>query len=310
MAGQHSHTFFGDGISIEQMFGLQGPGSTDTFMTRASDQHTHSSTHPTLLERAGEPDCDPCDLAVDAMPGHLCGDLSAPEERWLEDHVHSCGYCARMLASFTDATARLDAVVDTPLARSTPPPPAASLLGLHEGRYGFMDTPVGPVLIVVTDQGVAEIAYLANSAPHDAIREIEQRGILAFERQAAVREVIDQLNDYFHGRLTTFHVPVDLYGVSDFTKLVLAATRRVPYGTYRTYGQIAEAIGRKGASRAVGNALGRNPIPVVIPCHRIVRSDGSMGWYTGGPEIKRRLLDIEGVSFSRPEASRQAHLSL
>ena len=310
MAGQHSQSFFGDGIAFEQVFNLQGLSSTtDTFMTRASD-HPTPADRPTLLERACEPDCDPCDLAVDAMPGHLCGDLTPPEERWLEDHVASCGYCARMLASFTDATSRLDAIVDTPLARTAPPPPAAALLGLHEGRYGFMDTPVGPVLVVVTDKGVAEISYLAHHDAQEAIRDIEQRGILAFERQTAVREVVNQLNDYFDGRRTAFHVPVDLYGVSEFTKRVLAATSRVPYGAYRTYGQIAEAIGRKGASRAVGNALGRNPVPVVIPCHRIIRSDGSMGWYTGGADIKRKLLDIEDIRLSKTEPSRQAHLSL
>ena len=309
MAGQHSHSFFGDGSALEQLFGPQGPSSTDTFMTFSLDHTTPTPATPNLLERASAPDCDPCDLAVDAMPGHLCGDLTPPEERWLEDHVASCGYCARMLATFTDAASRLDAVVNPPDAHTAAPPSAASVLGLHEGRYGFLDTPVGPVLIVVTDRGVAEIAYLANSSPHAAIREIEQRGILAFERQAAVREVADQLNDYFHGRLTTFHVPVDLYGISEFTRRVLAATSKVPFGTYRTYGQIACAIGRHGASRAVGNALGRNPVPVIIPCHRIIRSDGRLGWYTGGADIKRKLLAIEGVTLPTQHPAAPASLS-
>jgi len=279
-------------------------------MTIAPKHPTLAHQTPSLLERACSPDCDPCDLAEEAMPGLVVGDLTPPEESWLEEHVAHCGSCARMLDSFSECSSRLDAVLDPPPVRTAAPPSAAALLGLHEGRYGFMDTPVGPVLIVVTDRGVAEISYLAHTPTPDAIREIEQRGILVHERQQAVREVVDQLNQYIDGRLKVFHLPVDLYGVTDFTKQVLAATSRVPYGSCRTYGEIARAIGSPGASRAVGNALGRNPIPVVIPCHRIIRSDGSMGWYTGGPDIKRKLLDIEGVRPRESATSGQTRLAL
>ncbi|HVL23229.1 MAG TPA: methylated-DNA--[protein]-cysteine S-methyltransferase [Thermomicrobiales bacterium] len=308
MADQHSLHFSRDGIVFEPMPRAKGNHSTDTFMNTATKYTTPA--FPTLLERASSPDCDPCDLAEDAMPAMICGDLTPPEETWVENHVAHCGYCARVLASFSECSSRLDSVIDAPSTRAVPPPAPAALLGLHEGRYGFMETPVGPVLIVVTDRGVAEISYLAHRSAQDAMREIEQRGILAHERQAAVGEVIDQLSQYFDGRLRVFHVPVDLYGISDFTKQVLAATNEVPYGVYRTYGQIATAIGRAGASRAVGNALGRNPVPVIVPCHRIIRSDGSMGWYTGGAGIKRTLLDIEGVSLGQQASSGQARLAL
>jgi methylated-DNA-[protein]-cysteine S-methyltransferase len=309
MTDQHSHVFSRDGVSFERMPRSRGLRPTDTFMNIAPNHNTTAHQTSSILERACAPDCDPCDLAEDAMPSLIVGDLTPPEVTWVEDHVAHCGYCARMLTSFSECSSRLDAVIDSPLARTTPPPSTAALLGLQEGRYGFMDTPVGPVLIVVTDQGVAEISYLAHRAPQDAIREIEQRGILAHERQPAVVPVIDQLNQYFDGRLRTFHVPVDLYGVTDFTKKVLTATNQVPYGSYRTYGEIAKAIGSAGSSRAVGNALGRNPVPVIIPCHRIIRSDGSMGWYTGGPDIKRKLLDIEGVPLKQTDTG-QARLAL
>ncbi|MEA2584044.1 MAG: methylated-DNA-[protein]-cysteine S-methyltransferase, partial [Thermomicrobiales bacterium] len=84
-------------------------------------------------------------------------------------------------------------------------------------------------------------------------------------------------------------------GVSPFTRSVLTATAEVPYGRLSTYRDIAQQVGRPSATRAVGNALGRNPIPVIVPCHRIVRSDASLGGYTGGLEIKERLLSLEGV---------------
>jgi methylated-DNA-[protein]-cysteine S-methyltransferase len=310
MTDQHSHIFSRDGAAFERMPRTRGHRPTDTFMNIATKHISTTKPSFSLLERASAPDCDPCDIAEDAMPAMICGDLTPPEATWVEDHVAHCNYCARMLASFSECSSRLDAVIDPPLAKVTPPPATAALLGLHEGRYGFMDTPVGPVLIVVTDQGVAEISYLSHTSPRDAIREIEQRGILVHERQHAVCEVADQLSQYFDGRLKTFHVPVDLYGVTDFTKQVLTATNQVPYGAYRTYGEIARAIGSAGASRAVGNALGRNPVPVIIPCHRIVRSDGSMGWYTGGPDIKKKLLDIEGVALSQKDAAGQTRLAV
>ena len=309
MAGQHSQLYSGDGFPHERLR-AQGHPSADTFMTIASNHHHTALTSSSLLERACSPDCDPCELAEEAMPGLICGDLTPPETTWLEDHVAHCGYCRRMLHSFGECATRLDAVLDAPAVHAAPPPAAAKVLGLHEGRYGFMDTPVGPVLIVVTDHGLAEISYLAHASAAEALREIEQRGILVHERQSAVGEVVDQLTQYLDGRLTVFHLPVDLYGVTDFTKQVLAATSQVPYGAYRTYGEIAKVIGRPGASRAVGNALGRNPVPVVIPCHRIIRSDGSMGWYTGGSDIKRTLLDIEGVSLPDQAPTGQTKLAL
>jgi len=91
---------------------------------------------------------------------------------------------------------------------------------------------------------------------------------------------------------------------------VLGATNRIPYGKVRTYGDVASAIGKPKASRAVGNALGRNPIPVIIPCHRVILSSGAMGWYTGGPEIKRALLEIEGVRHAARQESSQPALGI
>ena len=147
----------------------------------------------------------------------------------------------------------------------------------------IIDTPVGHIRITTTSSGLAELHFLGSGASAPSA---PMTGAIA-----------DQLAAYFAGTLREFTLPVDLAAASDFTRRVLEATARIPYGETRTYGEIAAAIGMPGATQAVGNALGANPVPIVVPCHRVVRADGSMGWFTGGAHIKRALLDLEGVHF-------------
>lgn len=170
------------------------------------------------------------------------------------------------------------------------------------GSGGCMTTPVGDVLISVTANGLAAIGFLAYCSPDESARDMARRGITPTDDDARIEQAISQLTRYFDGDLSQFETEVDLGGVSEFTRLVLDATSSIPYGEVRTYGEVAAMIDTPGATQAVGNALGMNPIPIVIPCHRVIRSDGSMGSYTGGVHIKRALLDIEGVHF--PEQQR------
>lgn len=102
-----------------------------------------------------------------------------------------------------------------------------------------------------------------------------------------------ELKAYLAGRLRSFRVPCDLSGLPAFTRAVLRLTARIPYGRVRSYRWIAGRLGKPGASRAVGNALARNPIPIIIPCHRVVRSDGQLGGFALGLSWKRRLLKLE-----------------
>ena len=102
-----------------------------------------------------------------------------------------------------------------------------------------------------------------------------------------------QLAEYFHGERSIFELPVDLHGCTPFECDVLAATATIPYGEVRSYKWLAERVGRPGAARAIGNALHNNPVPVIIPCHRIVKSDGSLGGYAFGTAWKTRLLALE-----------------
>ena len=167
----------------------------------------------------------------------------------------------------------------------------------ESGATGLMDTPVGPVMITVTGAGLAAIDFVSNRPADEAHTGLTRRGLVPSHDEPALAEVAQELADYFARNLMVFTSAIDLTGVSDFTRRVLTATAETPYGETRTYGEIARAIGSPGATQAVGNALGANPVPIVIPCHRVIRGDGSMGWYTGGQEIKRALLDLEGVHF-------------
>lgn len=149
-------------------------------------------------------------------------------------------------------------------------------------RTTTIDSPVGPLRITASGSGIREIRFLED--PLDDVAEI-------------AGPIVDELLAYFAGELREFSVETDLDAVSEFTRKVLLATAEIPYGETVSYGEIAKRIGMPGATQAVGNALGANPVPIVVPCHRVIRSDGSMGWFTGGPHIKRALLRIEGVDF-------------
>lgn len=235
---------------------------------------------------------DPCDVCEDAMPALVIGDLDQPDRSAMSAHIATCGSCREIQQDW-----------ERELSSPAPPdeaalPEAAAALGLRRGHYGFMDSPVGDLLLVVTDFGICDVSYLINHDREDRFGELEGRGILATERATSVAGVKDELREYFGGQRNAFSVPVDLYGVTPFTRGVLEATSDVPFGNLRTYQGLAASIGNPRASRAVGNALGRNPVSVIVPCHRVVRSDGSMGWYTGGADIKRALLGLEGVDFS------------
>ena len=114
-----------------------------------------------------------------------------------------------------------------------------------------------------------------------------------YPRGKAPEPFRNQLKDYFSGRLQDFHQDIVFLHGTDFEKKVWLSLREIPYGETRTYKWLAEKVGSPKGSRAVGQALSRNPVPIVLPCHRVIESDGSIGGYSGGVNIKRRLLDLE-----------------
>ena len=165
--------------------------------------------------------------------------------------------------------------------------------GLETVGYRVVDSPVGPLWIAVGPKGVLGIHYGAEPS-HVELARIVRRygpGVLPDPRRADV--VARQLDQYFEGKRRAFDVPVDLSTLTDFQQRILGATARVGYGDVATYATVAARAGIPKAFRAAGAALGSNPVPIVVPCHRVLASDGSLGGYGGGLEAKRRLLQLE-----------------
>jgi len=167
--------------------------------------------------------------------------------------------------------------------------------GLLDVAYAATDSPLGELLLAVTPRGVVRLAYIDENVGQEGVledlaRRVSPRVLEAPDRLDDARR---QLDDYFEGRRPDFDLPLDLSLVGPFADLVLARTAAIPSGQVLTYGQVATEIGHARASRAVGNALGSNPIPIVVPCHRVVRSGGGLGGYTGGVHRKEHLLGLE-----------------
>ena len=247
-----------------------------------------------LAEFASVPDADPCDVACDAMPGLVLGELEPVDKDWVVDHTKECNYCRRMLGGYVRIDKALDAIKTSNLkqAYSVPTPKIPSSC---VASYGEMDSPIGLLMIAATDRGVCEIGFGKNESETQFLHHLRTRGFRPIHNQTAISDVAAQLAEYFRGERDHFEVPFDVSGITPFTQAVLKATAEVPFGHLTSYRGIAERIGQPSATRAVGNALGRNPIPVIIPCHRIVRSDSSLGGYTGGIQIKEKLLALEGA---------------
>lgn len=164
---------------------------------------------------------------------------------------------------------------------------------LLDVAYRTLDTPVGPLLLAATERGLVRVAYAVED--HDAVlaslaARVSPRVLAAPRRLDAVS---GQLAEYFAGRRRSFDVPLDLRLAGGFRRAVLERLGEIHYGRTRSYAQVAAAAGSPRAVRAVGTACATNPLPVVLPCHRVVRSDGSLGGYLGGPEVKRALLELE-----------------
>ena len=165
--------------------------------------------------------------------------------------------------------------------------------GLLDISYRHLDTPVGDLLIAATQRGLVRIAYAREN--HDQVlrqlaERISPRILLA---PTHLDQAAHELDDYFTGARKTFDLPLDLELASGFRHQVLEHLRRLDYGKTASYSAVAHAVGNPNAVRAVGGACAHNPLPVIIPCHRVVRNDGTIGNYLGGPEAKLALLELE-----------------
>lgn len=162
-------------------------------------------------------------------------------------------------------------------------------------RVTELDTPAGRVLAAATDRGLVRIAYLDTHGGADAVlTELAARlSPRILERPREFDALARELDEYFTGTRRAFDLAIDWSLVPPFGRRVLTATARIPYGSVATYGEVAAIAGSPHGARATGNALGGNPVPIVVPCHRVVRAGGALGGYTGGVERKQLLLAVE-----------------
>ena len=196
----------------------------------------------------------------------------------------------RLTSSFAGAGVDSDGALHSRLAA------LAERQGLLDVSYRTVDSPLGLLLLAATGEGLVRVAFSCEG--HDAVlarlaSDISPR-ILRTPRR--LDEAAHQLDEYFAGNRRAFSVPIDLQLAHGFRRSVLEHLRRIPYGVTQSYATVARATGNPSAVRAAASACSHNPLPLVVPCHRVVRSDGTTGEYLGGPQAKRALLAMESAA--------------
>lgn len=167
--------------------------------------------------------------------------------------------------------------------------------GILDVAHGTVDSPLGALTVMVTPRGLVRLSYPGEGIDaqlQELADRVSPRILAAPDRTDEARR---QLDDYFEHRRRSFDLPIDWRLVRGFAGDVLRATARIPFGSVSSYREVAAEAGSPNAYRAAGNALGSNPIPIVVPCHRVLHAGGGLGGYTGGVERKRFLLELEGV---------------
>lgn len=167
---------------------------------------------------------------------------------------------------------------------------AALREGIVDVRFDELDSPVGPLFVAATDRGLCRISYFPDGMEEQIARTFGVRVL-----RSPLDDVRRELDEYFEGRRRDFDLPIDWTLTSPFGRRILKATAAIPFGSVKTYGEMATRAGNPKASRAAGRALGANPIPIVVPCHRVIGASGRLTGYTGGLHRKVALLEIEGV---------------
>ncbi len=173
---------------------------------------------------------------------------------------------------------------------------AAEDEGLLDVAYTTVDSPVGALLLAATPKGLVRVAYDIEN--HDRVLDVLSQRLSPRVLRAPARldAAARELHEYFGGQRQVFDLPLDLSLSGGFRQLVQRQLPGIGYGQTRTYGQVAELVGNPKAIRAVGTACATNPLPLVLPCHRVLRADGTPGGYIGGPEAKVTLLRLEATA--------------
>ncbi|MFC4904462.1 methylated-DNA--[protein]-cysteine S-methyltransferase [Kocuria oceani] len=173
---------------------------------------------------------------------------------------------------------------------------AAAAAGVLDVAYTTLETPVGTLLLAATERGLARVAY-AREDHEQVLADLADRlGPRILHAPARLEPAAQQLREYFAGTRTRFELPLDRSLSRGFRRLVQEHLPEIDYGSTQSYGAVARSVGRPQAVRAVGTACATNPLPVVVPCHRVLRGDGGLGGYIGGLEAKQALLELEAAA--------------
>ncbi|MDP6372420.1 MAG: methylated-DNA--[protein]-cysteine S-methyltransferase [Vicinamibacterales bacterium] len=247
-----------------------------------------------------------CATFATAVDTALVGDADRRTLGLAARHARSCGRCAGIWPEVERAIETLDAVgartevlvieADLTAARQRLRV-GFEQIGQPPVRFSSWRSPVGEIFFGMSDRGLCDVTFGVRR-DSDYRRRLAQRAPEVWRDDTALNEIRSEFAAYFAGRTRTFSVPTDLRGVTPFAGRVLRLAHAVPFGQAISYGSLARRLGQPRAGRAVGNALGRNPVPIVIPCHRVVRAGGQLGGYVGGAAVKRALLDLEGYRAS------------
>jgi len=171
---------------------------------------------------------------------------------------------------------------------------AAASENLLDVAYDFVDTPVGSLLVATSERGLCRISY--DAEPERELERLARTfGVRVLRSSKPVDEARRELDEYFEGNRRRFDLRLDLALLADFNRRVLDELARVPYGEVVTYGELAARSERPRAARAVGTVMNRNPLPIVLPCHRVIGANGKLVGYGGGLERKEQLLRLEGA---------------
>lgn len=251
-------------------------------------------------------------VTEDVLIAYFCGDLGPERGRRLEQHVANCQPCAREYRVHKELFAGLVhmlAPADQPRNPRTIREALQSALQTNRIDYSILyPTNFVPTLLACSHKGLVCV-MMGDFSGFEFVEKLKSRFpnqwiVESFDRTEPFRQ---QFEAYFARRSAEFEMPIDdTLITTDFRRQVLFALRDIPYGHFITYGELARRIGKPKASRAVGNALGNNPLPIVLPCHRVVAAEGNLGGFTGGIELKIKLLELEGATFSA--SSRQLDL--
>jgi methylated-DNA-[protein]-cysteine S-methyltransferase len=172
----------------------------------------------------------------------------------------------------------------------------AAAEGLLDVAYAIVDSPLGPLVAATTPRGLVRLAYTGSRDESDVLEDLAARlSPRILEAPARLDRARRELDEYFEGERKRFELPIDWSLTRGFAGEVLRQTARIGFGKTSTYAEVASGAGSPRAVRAAGNALGANPLPVVVPCHRVLRTGGALGGYTGGVERKQFLLRLEGA---------------